>query len=813
MKARTQVLIIGGGIAGCSLLHHLTRLGVGDCALVEKQELTAGTTWHSAACITHFSHSSFISGLHERTTRLYEALERETGQPTGFHRTGSIRLALSADQMAEIRRFAGFAKRLDIPFELLTPEEVGALHPLVSLDGVQGALHTPMDGWVDAHQSTHAFASGARRGGAEIYRHTRVTGLRRRSGGDWEVETDRGTIVAGTVVNAAGLWGNEIAAMAGVSLPLVAVELSYLVTDGIPEIAALDRELPVLRGLDGSYYLRQERDGMLIGVYEDRPVFWNVDGIPADFGQEYLPGDLERVEGSVTAAMARVPVLAEAGIKNLICGPAQRTPDFHGLLGPVPGCPNLFSYAGFVAGISQAPALGESMAQWIVRGQPDVDLWPYDLRRFGTYADRGYTMARVDEAFTFGYRVVYPDMDHEAGRPRRKSPIHERLAARGGVFRAFGGWERPLMFAPGGSDSAAVQPTFGPPTWLELVGAECLAVQRGAGILDRTATAKFEVSGTDAAEFLGGLSASTLPATIGDTAQSLMLNASGGIECCFDVTRLAHNRFYLTAPAEAEVHHLDWLRRHAAPDGDVSIGNVTERDGILLVVGPRSPDILARLVGGSLAGPLLRPNTAHHLVLETTPVRAHKYDALGEIGWELHHRIDDQETLYDAVMTAGESCGVVDFGVRAESSLRLEMGLTRWKHELTSTSTPYEAGLETLVYLEKGDFIGRDALLAHRRETGRRLAWLTVEASDTWLWGDEPIFHEGRAVALTIRCSYGHRVGKLIASSHLPVELAAPGTPLEVEVLGTRVPCHVVSMPLYARTAAGTNNSLRASIG
>ena len=812
MKAQTQVLIIGGGIAGCSLLYHLTRLGVGDCALVEKQELTAGTTWHSAACITHFSHSSFISGLHQRTTMMYEELERETGQPTGFHRTGSIRLALSADQLTEIRRFASFAKRLGIPFELLTPEEVRALHPLVSLDGVRGALHTPMDGWVDAHQSTHAFASGARRGGAEIYRHTRVTDLRRRSGGDWEVETDRGTIVACTVVNAAGFWGNETAAMAGVSLPLVAVELSYLVTDGIPAIQALDRELPVLRGLDGSYYLRQERDGMLIGVYENRPVFWNVDGIPADFGQEYLPGDLDRVEGSVSAAMARVPILATAGIKNLICGPAQRTPDFHGLLGPVPGNPNLFSYVGFVAGISQAPALGESMAQWIVRGQPDVDLWPYDLRRFGTYADRGYTMARVEETFTFGYRVVYPDHGHEAGRPRRKSPIHERLAARGGVFRAFSGWERPLMFAPGGPAVDDV-PTFGRPAWFDQVGAECLAVQRGAGVLDRTATAKLEVSGPDAVDVLDGLSASALPANIGDIAQSLMLNASGGIECCFDVTRLAHDRFYLTAPPEAEVHHLDWLRRHVPSGGDLSIDNVTERDGILLIVGPRSPDILARLAGGNLAEPFLRPNTAHHLLPGSTQVRAHKSDALGEIGWELHHHLDDQERLYDALMSAGETYGVVDFGLRAEDALRLEMGLPRWKHEMTSTSSPYEMGLETLIDLEKGDFIGRDALLACGRETGRRLAGLAVDAADIWLWGDEPILHEGRAVALTIGCGCGHRVGKLIALAYLSVDLAAPGTALEVEVLGARVSCRAVSMPLYDRTAASARNRCRSGTG
>ena len=812
MKSHTQVLVIGGGIAGCSLLYHLTRLGVGDCALVEKQELTAGTTWHSAACITHFSHSSFISHLHHRTTMMYEELERETGQPTGFHRTGSIRLALNADQLAEMRRFAGFAKSLGIPYELLDPEDVRALHPLVSLHGVRGALHTPTDGWVDAHQSTHAFAHGARQCGAEIYRHTRVTGLRRRSDDGWEVETDRGTIIADTVVNAAGFWGNEIAAMVGVSLPLVAVELSYLVTEGIPEIRALDRELPVLRGLDGSYYLRQERDGMLIGVYESRPVFWNVDGILPDFGQEYLPGDLDRIEGSVTAAMTRVPVLADAGIRNLICGPAQRTPDFHGLLGPVPECPNLFSYVGFVAGISQAPALGESMARWIVHGRPDVDLWPYDLRRFGPYADRGYTMARVEEAFTFGYRVVYPDLGHEAGRPQRKSPIHERLATRGGVFRAFSGWERPLMFVPRGS-TANDEPTFGPPAWFDRVGAECLAVQRGAGILDRTATAKFEVFGPGAEAILDELSASPVPAIVGGIAQSLMLNASGGIECSVDVTRLAHDRFFLTAPAEAEAHHLDWLRRHVPPGGDMSIENVTERDGILLLVGPNAWDMLSRLAGDDMAGPLLQPRTAHDLVLGSVQVRAHSSDELGELGWALHHHCDDQEALYDALMSAGESYGVVDFGLRAEHALRLEMGLPKWKQELTSTTTPHEAGLDALVDLEKCDFVGREALLTHRRGTGRKLTGLTVDTAGIWLWGDEPVLHDDQAVALTIGCGYGYRVGKLIAMTYLPVDLAAPGTALEVEVLGTRVPCRVSAMPLYRFATDEVKNGRRIGAG
>ena len=798
MKRQTDVLVIGGGILGCSLLYHLTRLGVGDCMLVEKNELTAGTTWHSAACCTHFSSSPFLSALHLRTTRMYEGLEADTGQPSGFHKVGSIRLALDAEHMKECRRFAGMAKALGIAHELLTPDEVKRLYPLVSLKGVVGALCTPDDGHVDPAMATQSFAIGARQGGAEINRHTKVVGLAQRPGGEWDVETDKGTITAGVVVNATGLWGAEIAAFAGTSLPLVAIELQYLVTEAIPEIAALETELPVLRGLDGPFYLRQERDGILIGVYEEEPVFWATDGIPPDFGQDTLPEDLGRVARSVGAALARVPVLAQAGIRSTICGPTGRTPDTDGLMGPVPGLTNFYSHTGITAGFTHGAAASQLMAQWIVIGQPDMDPWMFDARRFGPHVDRRYTYAKVEESYTFGYAVHYPAREYQAGRPLKTSTIHGRLKARGAVFGARNGWECPLMFVRQGPAKDG-PPTFGRPSWFDHVGAECRAVRDGVGVLDLTARAKFEVAGAGAEAFLDHLLATPLPATEGAVADGLMLNPQGGIECRVTVTRLGQERFFLGAPAMAESHHLDWLTRHCPEDG-VAIDLVTDRIGVLLVAGPGAPRVLAGLTGTEATGETFPLMTARQTDVGFATIGVSGVDAFGETGWELHHPIEHQGALYDALMAGAEP--VADFGLRAADSMRLEAGWAGWKSELVVTTTPVEAGLDGLINFEKGDFIGRAALI-ERAGLGvaRRLVGLVVETGENgaWLWGDEAVLADGRAVALTLSTGYGHRVEKSIALASLPAALAEPGTALDVEVLGERLAATVVRMPLYTK--------------
>ena len=798
MKRQTDVLVIGGGILGCSLLYHLTRLGVGDCMVVEKNELTAGTTWHSAACCTHFSSSPFLGALHLRTTSMYEGLEAETGQPSGFHKVGSIRLALDAEQMTECRRFAGMAKALGIAHELLAPDEVKRLYPLVSFKGVVGALYTPDDGHVDPAMATQSFAIGACQGGAEINRHTKVVALAQRPGGEWDVETDQGTITAGVVVNATGLWGAEIAALAGTSLPLVAIELQYLVTEIIAEIAALETELPVLRGLDGPFYLRQERDGILIGVYEEAPVFWATEGIPPDFGQDTLPENLGRVARSVGAALTRVPVLAEAGIKSTICGPTGRTPDTDGLMGPVPGLTNFYSHTGITGGFTLGAAASQLMAQWIVIGQPDMDPWMFDGRCFGAHADRPYTYAKVEESYNFGYAVHYPAREFVAGRPAKTAPIHGRLEARGAVFGARNGWECPLMFVRQGPAEDGPL-TFARPSWFDHVGAECRAVRDGAAVLDLTAMAKFEVSGLGAEAVLDRLLATPLPPSEGAVADGLMLNPQGGIECRVTVTRLGRGRFFLGAPALAESHHLDWLTRHSSKDG-VAIDVVSEDFGALLVAGPRAPWVLAGLTGARAPSETFPLMTARQADLGFAAIRLTGVDACGETGWELHHPIEHQGALYDALMAGAEP--VVDFGLRAADSLRLEVGRAGWKSELALTTTPVEAGLEGLIDFDKGDFIGRAALI-ERAGLGvaRRLAGLVVETGENgaWPWGNEAVLADGRAVALTLSTGYGHRVEKSIALASLPVALAEPGTALEVEVLGERLAATVVRMPLYSR--------------
>ena len=799
MKQQTKILVIGGGITGCSLLYHLTQLGVDDCMLLEKHELTAGTTWHSAALISDFAQSSWQVALHHRARQSIEKLEEESGLPTGFHRTGSIRLALNAEQLAEGRRFAGIAKYYGIPCELISADEVKKLHPLVSTTGVIGATYTPDDGYVDPHQLTNSYAIAARQAGAEVHRHTLVTGLKQKSGGAWDVETNKGTVSADIVVNCAGIWGNEIAAMVGESLPLVAVELSWVATDAIPEVDALKNELPILRGLDGSYYLRQEREGVLIGVYEDTPAFWSLDGIPPEFGQDLLPGNLERLEGSLTAAMERVPAFATVGIKNLICGPSQRTPDLRALIGPVPGVSNFFSHVGIVAGFGQGSGLSQLLAQWIIKGRPDEDLWPNDLRRFGAYADQKYTMDRITESFTYGYSVVYPGVEHLAGRPSRTSAIYDRLTHKGALFCARHGWESPLMFIRKGTVKDS-QPTFGKPGWFDQVAAECQAVHNNVGILDLTAMVKFEVSGPDTEEFLDQLCTNQLPAEKGCMIENLMLNKSGGIECYLNITRLADECFYLTGPSMGERHHLDWLQRHLPKNSDVRIENVTERDGTLLIAGPKSSETLAEVSGNDK---FIRPfpcNTAQFLGSKFPGVRALRVNTVGEVSWELYHPLEIQGFLYDALMEAGKAYSISDFGLRAQSSLSLEMGIPRWKSELEVTKTPLDAGLERIVNFDKGEFIGFKALIEQRQQGPLvRLVGLEVEVDDgSWLWGDECILHNGQPIALTANSGFGHRVHKHLAMAYLPKDFSRIATPLQVEVLGQTSRATVIELPLQS---------------
>jgi dimethylglycine dehydrogenase len=791
-----RAVVIGGGIVGASVLYHLARAGWTDVVLVERGELASGSTWHAAGNTPHFSTSLNLSRIHLASTELYQRLEAETGQAVGFHRPGSLRLASVPDRMDEYRRHRGKARTIGLPFEVIGPDEIRRLHPLVETRGLLGAVWNPEDGHVDPTSVTQALVKGARDRGARVHRHTRVTGLGRTPGGEWWIVTDQGELLAEVVVNAAGTWAREVGQLAGLDLPIVPMEHQYLVTEAVPEITALGREMPLLREVDVSYYLRQEGHGLLLGPYERGARPFGVGGIPPGFGTGLLPPDAERLRAIVECAMARVPVLARAGVARIVNGPITYTPDGNPLLGPAFGLPGFWLACGFSFGITQAGGAGRYLAEWIVDRQPSIDLWELDPRRYGPYASERYAVARCIDIYEDEYAIVYPQDDRRPGRPVRTSPLYDRFRDAGAVFGVRNGWERPYWFAPAGTEPRD-RPSFRRTNWFDAVGKEARAVRERAGVLELSSFSKYEVHGPGAEAFLDRLCANRLPRP-GRIVLSQLLTARGTIECDVTVTRLAPERFLVLSAAAAELHDLDWLRRHASADGSVTIENVTARWGVLILAGPRARDVLSRVTDADLSNAAFPWFSVREIRAGSAPVRALRINFVGELGWELHHPVEYQVGLYEALREAGRDVGLVDFGLRAMDSLRLEKGYRAWGSDLNTEVTPLEAGLERFVAFDKGDFVGRDALLQQRR-TGvrKRLATLDVDALDADCWGNEAVWAGDRIAGITTSGGYAHWLGRSLAVAYVDAELATPGTPLAVEVLGDRRRAVVLAEPPF----------------
>ena len=790
--AEAKVAVIGGGVAGCSLAYHLTKLGLRDVVLLEQHELTSGSTWHAAGLCTQFNPSYNIMGLLRYSVELYESLERETGQAVDYHGCGSLRLAATPERLDEFRHRRAMAGLVGVPFEIVGPERIAELHPLVETQGLLAAAYLPTDGHVDPTGLTNAFARGAVAGGAEILRSTRVHAIEREKAA-WRLRTSRGDVQAEAVVNAAGMWAPQIARLAGAELPIVPLQHHYLVTEALPALAGLDRELPVLRDADGSYYVRQEGPGLLVGPFERDPEPWALDGVPEDFDSRLLPPDLDRIERNLQTAAERLPAFAEAGIKTVVNGPDGYTPDGRCLMGPVPGLRGFHVLAGFsIFGVVFAGGAGRYAAEWIVEGQPSDNMWELDVRRFGDYATKEHTLARAREVYEREYAIHFPEEELRAGRPLKTSPLHARLKERGAVFGARFGWERPLWFGRDGG--ACDKYSFGRGNWHGAVGDECRGVRSGVGVLDQTSFAKYEVSGPGAERFLDRLCTNALP-VVGRIALTEMCRPRGGTECDLTVTRLAEDRFYLVSAAATELHDHAWIEAHLPEDGSVALENVTERYGVLTVAGPRSRELLQPLADADLARAAFPFFQVRELSLGPIRVRALRVSYVGELGYELHHPIELQRDLYDLLRETGD---FVDFGYRALDSMRLEKAYRLWGADMSSDYTPLEAGMERFVRLDKGDFIGRDAL-CRQREKGleRTLACLTIDTGDGDAHGYEPVFADGRAVGYVASGGYGHTVEKSIALAYLPVVVAEPGTPLEVELLGERRQAVVVEQPLY----------------
>ena len=808
MKQHARVVVIGGGIIGCSVLYHLTRLGWTEVALIEKNELTAGSSWHAAGLVTFFAESPFFIRIQKESLDIFEALEAEHGTPTGVHRCGGLRLIRGRDELLQYQRYCAMARTLGVECDVIAPDATRELFPLLEDAGFQGALHVADDGWVDPSQSTHALANAARGAGASIHRHTRVLSMRQASGGEWRVTTDQGDITCDILVNCAGFWGAEISAMLGHRLPVVPMEHEYLVTDSVPGLAERNIELPVLRDYSVPFYVRQERDGLLVSCYESAPKFFAIDGIPPEFGQELLPPDLDRAAPQLAATQAAVPALQEVGIKTVINGPTGKSPDLKPLVGPAHGIRNYFVLCGFSGGFLHS-SLARYLAAWIVDGDPGIDLAAVDVRRFGRYANRAYTYERLGSHHGFAYAVYYPHPEQPSGREARTSPIHDRLAAQGAVFGVRNGWEVPNWFAAPG-EAAEDQPSFQWPNWAQAVGEECGITQRGIGIADISSLAKFEVTGPGAAAWLDAMTSNRIPRHDGAIGVCPMLTPTGGVAAWFMLTRWAADHFYLTSGAPSEQQDEDWLRWHLPGDG-VQVRNVSDERGALALVGPGSKDLLSTLTGNGIdGGPLPRARAAPAAAgfspaaagfgpaAAGFPVAAGFGDVWllntsGSMGdrFELHAPVAGLPGAYEHVLAKAVEGDITNIGMRALHALRMEARVPAFGAELSPQTNILAAGLERWVRMEKRDFIGRDALAtASEQDRERKLVWLGLDNDrgkrDLLVWGGEPVLQDDEVVGTIASAACGHTPGRQLASAWLDARAVPGGGPLEVDVFGER---------------------------
>ncbi len=797
MKTQAQVVIIGGGSVGCSALYHLTQLGVTDVVLLERDELTAGSTWHAAGNCPNFSTSWNLIKLQRHSTRLYSELAQRVGYDINYHITGSIRLAHTRDRVDEFKHVVSQARAQGIEFEMLTPAQIVERYPYITTDDLQAGLYDPYDGDIDPAQLTQALAKGARDAGATIYRHTRVTAIERLPSGEWNIVTDKGEIRAQKVINAAGYRGGEVAAMVGQYLPMVTLSHQYLITEDIPELVARGTDrLPLLRDPDVSYYLRQERHGLILGPYEwDAKAHW-LDGLPDQFAHQLFDDDLGRIEKYIEAACERVPILGSVGVKRVINGPIPYAPDGNPLLGPAPGLPGFYHCCAFTFGIAQAGGAGKLIAEWVAHGQPEWDMWPLDSRRYLECHNHKYTLAKALETYQHEYGIGYPAEERPAGRPAKMSPVNPRLRDKGAKFGARGGWERAVYF-PQSGDPVGPEVSFRRPAWHAAVARECAAVQQRVAVLDLPGFTKFEVSGSGAAEWLDRMVTGVVPKS-GRTALNYFCAPSGGIVTEMTLTTLDSQRFWLISAAAGERHDEHWLREHL-PSAGVRIDNLSARYGTLIVVGPRSREVLGKLTRADLSNAAFPWLSVRDIEIGYTRAIAMRVNYVGELGWELHIPAEHLLSVYDLLWSAGEEFGIHDFGLYAMDSLRLEKCYRGWKGDLTTEYTPFMASLDRFVKLDKpSGFIGQEAL---RREAAQgpreRFVPLLVDAGDADAAAVSIVFRGDEQVGLVTSGGYGYRLQQSVALAYVRTDLAVAGTELTVEILGERRRAVVATEPLY----------------
>ena len=782
MRTQAQAVVIGGGVIGCSILYHLTKLGWTDVVLLERDELTSGSTWHAAANIHGLHDSANISRLQHYTMTLYNALEEETGQSCGVFQPGSLYLAQTEAREHQLRLQAAKAKLYGMNFHEISRDEAERLHPLVNFDGIRCIMWEPDGGNVDPSGVTNAYAVGARQRGAEIHRFTPVTATRPQPDGTWIVETPKGDIHTQWVINAAGLWGREVAALAGITLPLQPTEHQYFVTETISEIAAMDRRLPSVADRDGEYYLRQEGKGLLIGAYERDMRFWAEEGTPLDFAHDLFPDDLERIEENMMRAIDRVPVVGSAGIKRVINGPMIWSPDSNVLLGPVPELKGYFCCNGIIPGFSQSAGMGLMVAQWIVEGEMKYDMFAWDMARFGDWADKAFTKARVQDAYAHRFKIHFPGEERDAGRPVRVRPAYEMQKEMGAVFGLNYGWEHPAFFDAETPDSAG----FTRQPWWESVGREARMLREKAGIIDISNFAKYRVKGAGAEDWLNAVFANRMPRAVGKSCLTPLIGVRGGIAGDATVTRIAEDEFWIVSSGMAERYQKRFYDMVPLPEG-TTFESLTVSHCGFNVAGPQSRALLQRLTNTSLETADFPFMASRMIEVAGVSCMALRVSFTGDLGWELHCAAEDQVRLYTALLEAGKEVGAGPVGSRALMSLRLEKGYGSWGREYSPEYWPQEVGLERLCKMNK-EFLHKSAAAEVMQNPVRERMVLValdadaVAASGADATGGEPIFKDGKGIGRVTSGAYGYGVDMSLALGF--VKDAQPGDRVEVMVLG-----------------------------
>lgn len=789
-----RVVIIGGGAVGASSLYHLCKAGWTDCVLLEKNELTAGSTWHAAGNVPTFSSSWSIMNMQRYSAELYRRLGDEVDYPMNYNVTGSVRLGHSKERLQEFQKVVGMGRYQGMDLNILSPDEIKKVYPFVSTHDLTGALHDPYDGDIDPAQLTQALAKGARQMGARIERFCPATGVRR-EGDEWVVSTPKGEIRCEIVVNAAGYYAREVGKWFGRDLPMMVMSHQYMLFDTIPELESWTKEvghkLPLLRDVDSSYYLRQEKNGFNLGPYEGNcKAHWVTkdDPFPEDFSFQLFPDDLERLEWHINDAMERVPLLAKAGLSKVINGPIPYTPDGNPLIGPMPGVPNAFEACVFTFGICQAGGAGKVLAEWVTEGATEWDMWSCDPRRFTGFEDPDYCVKKGMEVYGHEYAIHFPHHSWPEGRDKKLSAVHQHTKALGAVYAPYNGWERAAWYArPGDDTSEQAQRTWdreGP--WFGAVREECQAVRDAAGILDLPGFSRFVLKGAGAAEWLGQQITGKVP-NVGRLGLAYFADDKGRIITEMSVARLGENEFTLITAATAQSHDREWLKRHLAPG--LSLTDHTAEWSTQILTGPKSRVLLAEVCDGDLAKGWLTHQTARIAGAEVWLCRV---SFAGELGWEIHSKVADTEAVWNAVMRAGKGHGLRPFGMFALNSLRVEKGYRAWKGDLSTDYTILQGGLERFIDWSKPSFRGKAALEAEKqRGLTKRFATLVIEAGEQ----DPPymstIWHDGKVVGELTSGYYGHRVGACIGLGMLKAEVNVPGTRVQVEIFGTLYPAVV----------------------